>query len=107
MDIFNVPGHLLGLDYITKNQRLTFGVARSHGSKVQKFNFWANFECMSACQNLPMGFYCLNESPPYALLKTIRVTMGYCWHFLLQSNKVPIFKKICCFKKSIMADSLT
>ena len=62
---------------------------------------------MSACQYLPMDFYCLSESPPYALLKTIKVPMGYCWHFLLQGNKLLIFKKIGCFKKSIMADALT
>ena len=70
---------------MAKNQRLTFEVARSHGSKVQKFNFPANCECVyiSVCQYLPMDFYCLSESPPYALSRTIKVPMGYCWHFLL------------------------
>ena len=31
---FNVPEHFLGLDYMTKNQRLAFGAARNHDSKV-------------------------------------------------------------------------
>ena len=62
---------------------------------------------MSACQYLPMDFYCLSESPPYALSKTIKIPMGYCWHFLLQGNKLLIFKKSVCFKKSIMTDALT
>ena len=62
---------------------------------------------MSACQYLPMDFYCLSESPPYVLSKTIKIPMGYCWHFLLQGNKFPISRKIRCFKKSIMANALT
>ena len=48
---------------------------------------------MSACQYLPMDFYCLSETPLYALSKTIKVPMG-CWHFLLQGNKLLTFKKI-------------
>ena len=62
---------------------------------------------MSACQYLPMDFYCLSESPPYALSKTTKVPVGYCWHFFLQGNKLLIFKKIVGFKKSIMTDALT
>ena len=52
-------------------------------SKVQKFNFRANFECI--CVSIPIpahGF--LSESPPYDLSKIIKVSMGYCWHFLLR-----------------------
>ena len=55
---FNVPGHFLGLDYMTKNQRLAFGAARNHGSKVWKLNFQANFECL-----------CHNTSPLILLFK--------------------------------------
>ena len=69
---------------MTRNQRLAFGVARSHGSKVQKFNFRANFERIYISMPImPMDFYCLSETPPYDLSKTMKVPMGYCWHFLL------------------------
>ena len=52
---FNVPGHFLGLDYMTKQQRLAFGAARNHGSKVWKLNFQANFECL-CCNTSPLIF---------------------------------------------------
>ena len=84
--------------FITKNQRLTLGIARSHGSKVQKFNFWANFECISACQNLPMGFYCLSESPPYALLKTIRVPMDTVGIFCYKATNFQFLRKLVVLK---------
>ena len=51
---------------MTKNQRLTFVVARRCGSKVQKFNFGSTLSgSMSACQYLPMDFYCVSETPPW------------------------------------------
>ena len=109
IDIFSVPGNFLGLDYIhmTKNQRLTFSIAKIHGSKGQKFNFWPTLSAyILVCQYLPVDFYCLSESPPYALSKTIKVPMGYYCHFLLWGSKLLIFKKICCFKKSMMANAL-
>ena len=62
---------------------------------------------MLACQYLSMDFECLYESPPYALSKTIKITMGYYWHFLLQGNTLLIFKKSVCFEKSIMVDAFT
>ena len=71
---FNVHGHFLGLDYMTKNQRLAFGAARNHGSKVWKLNFQANFECL-----------CHNTSPLILLLK---------WKSSIYSITVGIF----CYK---------
>ena len=56
--------------------------------------------------DLPMDFYCLSESPPYALSKTVKIPMGHCWQFLLPVCKLLIFKKVDCFNKSIMADAL-
>ena len=77
---FNVPGHFLGLDYMTKNQRLAFGAARNHDYMKNKFSgqLW-----MLTSQYLSIDFYCLSESPPYTLSKTIKISTGYYWHFLL------------------------
>ena len=53
MDIFNVPGHFLGPDYIHGKKPRSHEEARSHGSKTQKFNFWANFKCIYVSMPIP------------------------------------------------------
>ena len=78
------------------SKRLTFGAARSHGSKVQKFNSLGAY--MSGCQYLPMDFYCLSASPPYALSKTMKISMAYSWHFCYKATNIQYLRKLVALK---------
>ena len=83
MDTFNVFGNFLGLDYINDKKPLTFDVARSHGSKVWKVNFWANSEHLYISMSRSAYGFLLLKWKSYALSETRKI----------------VFKKIGCFKK--------
>ena len=73
MAIFKVTEHFPGLDYIHEKKRKT--------------DLWRSYEkCLyvsMAIPNLPMDFYCLSESPPYVLSKTMKNTHGILSAFLV------------------------
>ena len=78
---FNVPGHFLGLDYMTKKQ-IGLWCSEKPWLKSMKIKFSGQL-WMLMSQYLSIDFYCISESPPYTLSKTIKIPTGNCWHFLL------------------------
>ena len=80
------------LKYVMKFGKRTCTLAR---------DFWWP---VPVCQYLPMDLLPA-QSPPYTL-KKLKISMGYCWKFLLPIYKLPIFKKVDCFNKFIVADAL-
>ena len=82
-----------------KNQGLTFSAARSYDSKYKNLISEPTLSAyMSACQYLPMDFYCLSEGVPYALSKTIKIAMEYCLHFFYKATDIQYFRKLVVLK---------
>ena len=58
MDIFDLSGDFLALDYIHDKKR-KIGAVRGHDSNIQEFNFWAKCECLYVSMPVPAHVFLL------------------------------------------------
>ena len=75
--------------------------------EIWKMNLYSCTWFLMACASMPIPAHGFITFPTSSIsLKKLKIPMGYCWKFLLPIYKLPVFKKVDCFNKFIVADAL-